>query len=124
MHRMLISFAAALCAAGVSFFAVESAHAQNRTMFGNSPRSGISNGSSTTGGLGSTMFGNSGGLGSGGSGTTGGLSGVQNPYGMDPAGLVAWAQELADAVQSDGPGRTAGPVDAAERAPRLRGGPR
>jgi osmotically-inducible protein OsmY len=89
MQRTLISFAAILCAAGVSFFVVESAHAQNRTMFGNSSRSGISNGSSTTGGLGSTMFGNSGGLGSGGSGTTGGLSGgTQSPYGNNNSGFI------------------------------------
>jgi hypothetical protein len=47
-------------------------------------------------------------------------TGVRNPHGMDPAGLVAWARDLADAVESGGP---AAPVDAARRAPRLRGGP-
>ncbi|MEU5089354.1 DUF309 domain-containing protein [Streptomyces sp. NPDC021356] len=45
-------------------------------------------------------------------------SGVREPYGMDVAGLVAWAEELADAVERG----SAGDVDAAERAPRLRGG--
>jgi hypothetical protein len=47
-------------------------------------------------------------------------TGVAQPHGMDPAGLVTWARELADAVESGGP---AGRVDAARRAPRLRGGP-
>ncbi|MFG2126795.1 DUF309 domain-containing protein [Streptomyces sp. NPDC048751] len=37
------------------------------------------------------------------------------PYGMDLAGLVAWARELAETVEHDGR-----PVDARERAPRLR----
>lgn len=46
-------------------------------------------------------------------------TGARDPHGMDPAGLVAWARELADAVERGGP---ASPVDAAERAPRLRGG--
>ncbi|MYX30276.1 DUF309 domain-containing protein [Streptomyces sp. SID8381] len=45
-------------------------------------------------------------------------TGVRAPHGMDTGGLVAWARELADAVE-DG---TAGTVDAAARAPRLRGG--
>ncbi|QKW30380.1 DUF309 domain-containing protein [Streptomyces seoulensis] len=45
-------------------------------------------------------------------------SGVRDPHGMDTAGLAAWARELAAAVE-DG---TAGAVDAAAHAPRLRGG--
>ncbi|WP_026252345.1 DUF309 domain-containing protein [Streptomyces sp. PsTaAH-124] len=45
-------------------------------------------------------------------------SGVPEPYGMDAAGLVGWARALADAVE-DG---TAGVVDAARSAPRLRAG--
>ncbi|MEU7057465.1 DUF309 domain-containing protein [Streptomyces sp. NPDC046197] len=44
--------------------------------------------------------------------------GRRHPYGMDVAGLVAWARELARAVE-----REAGALDAAERAPRLRGTP-
>ncbi|MGV9641847.1 DUF309 domain-containing protein [Streptomyces sp. NPDC003514] len=44
-------------------------------------------------------------------------AGVERPYGLDPEGLAAWARELADDVERDG-GR---PVDARERAPRLRG---
>ena len=43
-------------------------------------------------------------------------SGRAGPYGMDLAGLVGWARELAGVVERDE--RT---VDAAERAPRLRG---
>jgi hypothetical protein len=43
-------------------------------------------------------------------------SGRPAPYGMDLAGLVGWARELAEVVERDV--RT---VDAAERAPRLRG---
>ncbi|MFE7978204.1 DUF309 domain-containing protein [Streptomyces shenzhenensis] len=42
--------------------------------------------------------------------------GRERPYGLDIAGLAAWARELADAVE-----RTGKPVDAAARAPRLRG---
>ncbi|MFF8595386.1 DUF309 domain-containing protein [Streptomyces sp. NPDC015220] len=45
-------------------------------------------------------------------------SGVRDPHGLDTAGLVAWARNLADAVD----GGAAGTVDPAERAPRLRGG--
>jgi hypothetical protein len=42
------------------------------------------------------------------------------PHGIDLAGLVGWARELAGQVAGDGaPG--AAPVDAAARAPRLRG---
>ncbi|MFE7890174.1 DUF309 domain-containing protein [Streptomyces sp. NPDC057412] len=44
-------------------------------------------------------------------------AGVERPYGLDPEALAAWARELADDVERDG-GR---PVDARERAPRLRG---
>ncbi|MER5450394.1 DUF309 domain-containing protein [Streptomyces sp. NPDC002766] len=40
----------------------------------------------------------------------------RQPYGMDLAGLSAWARELADTVERGGAA-----VDAAERAPRLRG---
>ncbi|GAA3836212.1 DUF309 domain-containing protein [Streptomyces coacervatus] len=43
-------------------------------------------------------------------------SGRQRPYGMDLVGLVAWGRELADDVEGGG-----GVVDAAARAPRLRG---
>ncbi|MFD7389761.1 DUF309 domain-containing protein [Streptomyces sp. NPDC059852] len=43
-------------------------------------------------------------------------AGVERPYGMDPAALAAWARELADDVERGGR-----PVDARERAPRLRG---
>ena len=43
-------------------------------------------------------------------------SGRGRPYGMDLAGVVAWARGLADVVE-----RGDGPVDAGERAPRLRG---
>ncbi|WP_037683815.1 DUF309 domain-containing protein [Streptomyces griseus] len=39
----------------------------------------------------------------------------RQPYRMDLAGLVAWARELAEAVERDGRA-----VDARERAPRLR----
>ncbi|MGW0648947.1 DUF309 domain-containing protein [Streptomyces umbrinus] len=39
------------------------------------------------------------------------------PYGLDLAGLAAWARELADTVETDGAA-----VDAEVRAPRLRGG--
>ena len=45
-----------------------------------------------------------------------GAAGVERPYGLDPAALAAWARELADEVERD-----ARPVDARERAPRLRG---
>ncbi len=40
----------------------------------------------------------------------------RRPYGMDLAGLAAWARELAEAVERGGES-----VDAARRAPRLRG---
>ncbi|MFJ8791252.1 DUF309 domain-containing protein [Streptomyces sp. NPDC102462] len=43
-------------------------------------------------------------------------SGRQRPYGLDVAGLVRWARDLAGAVERDGE-----PVDAAARAPLLRG---
>ncbi|MFF0221203.1 DUF309 domain-containing protein [Streptomyces sp. NPDC004629] len=43
-------------------------------------------------------------------------SGRQQPYGLDVAGLASWARDLAGAVERD-----AEPVDAAARAPRLRG---
>jgi hypothetical protein len=43
--------------------------------------------------------------------------GQRRPYGMDLAGLVGWARDLADDVERDA--GTA--VDAAARAPRLRG---
>jgi hypothetical protein len=45
-------------------------------------------------------------------------TGVRRPHGMDTAGLVAWARDLAGLVESRGGAR---PVDAAEHAPRLRG---
>nr|BFD81467.1 DUF309 domain-containing protein [Streptomyces sp. Xyl84] len=45
-------------------------------------------------------------------------TGEREPHGLDLAGLVAWAQELAAAVESG----AAAPVDAAARAPRLRRG--
>ncbi|MGA5581614.1 DUF309 domain-containing protein [Streptomyces thermodiastaticus] len=45
-------------------------------------------------------------------------TGVRRPHGMDTAGLVAWARDLAELVESRGAAR---PVDAAEHAPRLRG---
>ncbi|MET7683804.1 DUF309 domain-containing protein [Streptomyces sp. NPDC005423] len=45
-----------------------------------------------------------------------GLTGRERPYGMDVAGLAAWARELADEVERDGAA-----VDARARAPRLRG---
>ncbi|HET9380206.1 MAG TPA: DUF309 domain-containing protein [Streptomyces sp.] len=41
--------------------------------------------------------------------------GRERPYGMDPAGVVAWARSLADRVERGG-----GPVDAVRSAPRLR----
>ncbi|MFF4018552.1 DUF309 domain-containing protein [Streptomyces sp. NPDC001843] len=41
--------------------------------------------------------------------------GQQQPYGIDLAGIVAWARELAETVERGG-----GPVDARARAPRLR----
>lgn len=44
-------------------------------------------------------------------------SGEPRPYGMDLAGVVAWARQLADDVERDGVA-----VDAGARAPRLRGG--
>ncbi|MGV9249989.1 DUF309 domain-containing protein [Streptomyces sp. NPDC003697] len=44
-------------------------------------------------------------------------SGEHHPYGMDLPGLAGWAGELADAVERGAP------VDAAERAPRLRAAP-
>lgn len=40
----------------------------------------------------------------------------ERPYGIDVDGLVVWAQQLAQALEGDGP-----TVDAAEHAPRLRG---
>ncbi|MFF7159859.1 DUF309 domain-containing protein [Streptomyces sp. NPDC008086] len=43
-------------------------------------------------------------------------AGRSRPYGMDVAGLVGWARELAGVVEESGE-----PVDARERAPRLRG---
>ncbi|MFI5684067.1 DUF309 domain-containing protein [Streptomyces sp. NPDC051636] len=43
-------------------------------------------------------------------------SGERQPYGIDLAGVVGWASELAEAVERGG-----GPVDARARAPRLRG---
>jgi hypothetical protein len=46
-------------------------------------------------------------------------TGTQHPHGMDPAGLVTWARELAELVERRG---AADPVDAAAHAPRLRGG--
>ena len=42
--------------------------------------------------------------------------GPEQPYGMDLAGVAVWARELAGAVE-----RGDGTVDAASRAPRLRG---
>lgn len=42
-------------------------------------------------------------------------AGEQRPYGMDLAGLVAWARELAGDVEESGEA-----VDARGRAPRLR----
>ncbi|MDN5383879.1 DUF309 domain-containing protein [Streptomyces sp. LB8] len=44
-------------------------------------------------------------------------TGERTPYGMDLPGLLVWARELADAVESG----AAGVVDPAKRAPRLRG---
>ncbi|MFG2652224.1 DUF309 domain-containing protein [Streptomyces sp. NPDC048436] len=41
----------------------------------------------------------------------------ERPHGLDVDGLVAWARELAKVVEGEGL-----TVDAAERAPRLRGG--
>ncbi|MGW0332851.1 DUF309 domain-containing protein [Streptomyces sp. NPDC003011] len=43
-------------------------------------------------------------------------TGRPQPYAMDLAGLTAWARELAESVERDGES-----VDAAGRAPRLRG---
>lgn len=43
-------------------------------------------------------------------------SGRERPYGMDLAGVAAWARGLGDDVERDG-----GNVDAGARAPRLRG---
>ncbi|MEV6289578.1 DUF309 domain-containing protein [Streptomyces sp. NPDC051896] len=43
--------------------------------------------------------------------------GEDRPYGIDLAGLARWARELAGRVES---GDGAGPVDAADEAPRLR----
>ncbi|MGW3957099.1 DUF309 domain-containing protein [Streptomyces sp. NPDC004752] len=43
-------------------------------------------------------------------------SGRERPHGLDVAGLAAWARALAGAVERD-----RAPVDAAARAPRLRG---
>ncbi|MFF7333190.1 DUF309 domain-containing protein [Streptomyces sp. NPDC008150] len=43
-------------------------------------------------------------------------SGRRQPYGIDLAGVTAWARDLAAVVESG-----AGPVDAARSAPRLRG---
>ncbi|MFI1164376.1 DUF309 domain-containing protein [Streptomyces sp. NPDC020801] len=45
-------------------------------------------------------------------------SGEPNRYGLDTGGVVRWARELATAVERGAPGA----VDAAQRAPRLRGG--
>lgn len=42
--------------------------------------------------------------------------GQSRPYGIDVAGVTAWARELADAVEEGGE-----PVEARSRAPRLRG---
>lgn len=44
-------------------------------------------------------------------------AGRSRPYGMDLAGVVGWARELAGVVEESGAA-----VDARERAPRLRGG--
>ncbi|MER6443047.1 MULTISPECIES: DUF309 domain-containing protein [unclassified Streptomyces] len=44
-------------------------------------------------------------------------AGARPPYGLDLAGLAAWARELAASVEGDGVA-----VGAADRAPRLRGG--
>ncbi|MGX9888171.1 DUF309 domain-containing protein [Streptomyces sp. NPDC002276] len=44
------------------------------------------------------------------------LNGRARPYGMDLAGVAAWARELGDDVERGG-----GNVDARARAPRLRG---
>ncbi|WUR78715.1 DUF309 domain-containing protein [Streptomyces phaeochromogenes] len=44
-------------------------------------------------------------------------TGRSRPYGLELAGLAAWARELADTVEKDGAA-----VDAEVRAPRLRGG--
>ncbi|MET9971196.1 DUF309 domain-containing protein, partial [Streptomyces sp. NPDC006356] len=44
-------------------------------------------------------------------------AGRSRPYGMDLAGLVVWARELAGVVEESGAA-----VDARERAPRLHGG--
>ncbi|KUL74149.1 MULTISPECIES: DUF309 domain-containing protein [unclassified Streptomyces] len=41
---------------------------------------------------------------------------MERTHGLDPAALAVWARELADDVERDGR-----PVDARERAPRLRG---
>ncbi|GHH36200.1 hypothetical protein FHS35_005008 [Streptomyces umbrinus] len=43
-------------------------------------------------------------------------TGRSRPYGLELAGLAAWARELADTVEKDGAA-----VDAEVRAPRLRG---
>ncbi|GAB7105989.1 DUF309 domain-containing protein [Streptomyces phaeofaciens JCM 4814] len=45
-------------------------------------------------------------------------AGRARPYGLDLAGLAGWARDLAAEVE-----RTAAPVDAGARAPRLRGTP-
>jgi hypothetical protein len=49
-------------------------------------------------------------------------TGVPEPHGMDATGLTAWARELADAVERAAESGSAGVVDAARNAPRLRGG--
>ncbi|MEV0741663.1 DUF309 domain-containing protein [Streptomyces sp. NPDC050549] len=46
------------------------------------------------------------------------LTGRERPYGMDLAGVAAWARELGDDVERGG-----GNVDARARAPRLRAAP-
>jgi hypothetical protein len=45
------------------------------------------------------------------------ISGFATPYGIDVAGLTAWARELAARV--DGPDQVEGPVAAGAEAPRL-----
>ncbi|MER5965256.1 DUF309 domain-containing protein [Streptomyces sp. NPDC002057] len=64
-------------------------------------------------------------------GGPGGATGAATPpYGIDVAGLVSWARELADVTEGGSPGADAtatgrGPVvvDAVAEAPRLRRGP-
>ncbi|MER7571245.1 DUF309 domain-containing protein [Streptomyces sp. NPDC126514] len=45
-------------------------------------------------------------------------TGLPRPYGMDLAGVTAWARELAATIEGD-----AAPVDASRYAPTLRGAP-